>query len=164
MTDLKTLRNVQAFCWQFFKYGLCGSVAMFTDMVVFLLLGTTVFPCMQSSDPLMVLLGLEGVEISDELRARRYLITKAFSFVAANLVAYVLNILFVFKSGKRRRATEVFLFYLFSAVSIGIGSFIAWFTIRAMGMPTSFSYVVNAFVAIMINFLVRKYIIFCEAA
>ncbi len=82
------------------------------------------------------------------------------AFMVSNLVAYVLNVRFVFKAGKHSRRKEIALFYLVSGISVGIGiaigaSLISWF-----GLSYGFSFVAKAVSTTLINFVARKFIIF----
>ena len=74
--------------------------------------------------------------------------------------ADILNVLFVFKAGKHSRWKEVGLFYLVSAISVGIGVGLGAVLIRGFGLSTTFSYIAKAISTTLINFVARKYIIF----
>jgi putative flippase GtrA len=82
------------------------------------------------------------------------------AFMVSNLTAYVLNILFVFKSGKHSRRKELGLFYLVSAISVGIGVAIGAVLIKGFGLSTTYSYIAKAVSTTLINYVARKFIIF----
>jgi putative flippase GtrA len=75
-------------------------------------------------------------------------------------VAYLLNIIFVFRSGRHSRLKEMGLFYLVSAISVGLGTTIGYLLIHFFGFTSSVSYIAKAISTTLINFLVRKLFIF----
>ncbi|HSR88346.1 MAG TPA: GtrA family protein, partial [Pontiella sp.] len=89
-----------------------------------------------------------------------FCIGNVIAFMASNLTAYVLNIFFVFKAGRHSRWKEVGLFYLVSAVSVGIGVVIGAGLIQGFGLSTSSSYIAKAVSTTLINYAARKFIIF----
>lgn len=145
---------------QFIKYAMAGGVATAVDVVVFYLLAWKVFPALGQSDPLVQLLGLRVEVISETLRSMNYLIDKAVTFLFSNFTAYIINILWVFKSGRHSRWVELGLFYLVSIISFTLGTFIGWVLIRWFGFSTTVAYLANMIASLMINFVCRKYIIF----
>ena len=82
------------------------------------------------------------------------------AFMASNLTVYILNILFVFKSGKYNRWKEVGLFYLVSGISVGIGVLVGVVLIEGFGLSTTYSYVAKAISTMLINYAARKFFIF----
>jgi putative flippase GtrA len=145
---------------QFLRYAVCGGIAMVTDMIAFSLSAYFLFPCLGAEDPFVRMLNLSTPDMDDHQRAFNFVLCKIISFIVANLVAYTLNVLFVFRSGSRRRISEAILFYMGSAISIGIGGTAGWILIHARSLPTSFSYVATAACAITFNFILRKYVVF----
>jgi predicted MFS family arabinose efflux permease len=55
---------------------------------------------------------------------------------------------------------EVGFFYLVSGVAIVIGTVLMGFLIRRFGMLTTYAFGSNAFVALIINYAMRKFFIF----
>ena len=88
------------------------------------------------------------------------MLSNATAFVVSNLVAYLINIYWVFVPGRYHWMMEMALFYLVSGVAIGIGTFIMGVLIRRFGMLTSHAFTANIFAALMINYAMRKFFIF----
>jgi len=145
---------------QFLKYSMCGGTAMAVDMVVFFLVAWLLFPALTENDVLVSLFSMEVEPIPEHMRTLNFCIGNAIAFMASNLTAYILNVLFVFKAGKHSRGKEVGLFYLVSAVSVGIGVGIGAVLIQGFGLSTTFSYIAKAISTVLINYAARKYIIF----
>jgi putative flippase GtrA len=82
------------------------------------------------------------------------------AFVISNLVAYLINIYWVFVPGRYNWILEVGLFYLVSGVAIVIGTALMGILIRRFGMLTTYAFGSNVFVALMINYAMRKFFIF----
>ena len=145
---------------QFLKYSMCGGTAMAVDMVVFFLVAWLLFPALTENDVLVRLFSMEVEPVPEHMRTINFCIGNAMAFMASNLTAYILNVLFVFKAGKHSRWKEVGLFYLVSAISVGIGVGIGAVLIQGFGLSTTFSYVAKAVSTTLINYAARKYIIF----
>ena len=145
---------------QFIKYAMAGGMATAVDIVVFYLLAWKVIPALGQTDPLVQLLGLDVAAISETLRSTNYLIDKGLTFLVSNFTAYIINILWVFESGRHSRWVELGLFYLVSIISFALGTFIGWMMIRWFGFSTTVAYLANMIASLMINFVCRKYIIF----
>ena len=145
---------------QFFKYSICGGTAMAVDMITFFLVAWLLFPALTENDVLVRLFGMKVVTVPEHMRTLNFCIGNGIAFMASNLTAYILNVLFVFKSGKHGRLKEVGLFYLVSAISVGIGVGIGAVLIQGFGLSTTFSYIAKAISTTLINFVARKYIVF----
>lgn len=145
---------------QFFKYSICGGTALVTDYVVSFMIAWLWLPALNGSELLVRLFNLQTNVVSDDLRFRNFIIGSIIAFMVSNLVAYILNVLFVFKSGRHERWKEVGLFYLVSAISVGIGVAIGASLIPWLGLPHDYSYIAKAISTTLINFAARKYIIF----
>ncbi len=145
---------------QFIKYTVAGGVATVVDLAVFYYLAWRVFPSLTPGDPVVRLLGLEGPVISEALRSRHFVVNNGIAFVVSNLSAYLLNILWVFEAGRHRRTVEIGLFYAVSGFSIFVGTFTGWLLIRTLGMSTTLSYLSKVVASALVNFIVRKLIIF----
>lgn len=78
----------------------------------------------------------------------------------SNLVAYILNIYWVFKPEKHIGFKEIVLFYLVSDLSVFFGSGVIGFMIRYFNVEMTFAFLVNVMVSLSINYIIRKYIIF----
>ncbi len=145
---------------QFVKYSLCGGTAMAVDMVIFFLVAWLLFPALTETDVLVRLFKLEIVAIPEYLRTLNFCLASLIAFALSNLTAYILNVLFVFKSGKHSRRKELGLFYLVSAISVGLGVGIGVLLIQGFGLSTTFSYLAKAASSMLINYAARKFIIF----
>ncbi len=169
---------------QFLKYGIAGGIATMVDIGVFYLLAIVVFPAVQPDDRLLVLLAsahdlivgwwpamseqgwffglfhFDVQPIDEVLRRRNFLIDRCIVFFISNFTAYVLNMLWVFKPGKHSRHKEITLFYVVAIISFVIGTSLAWGLIRAFGISTTDAYAVNLVVAVLINYVCRKYWVF----
>ena len=145
---------------QFFKYAFCGGVAFAVDIIVFFLVAWFLFPALTESDALVKLFGLHVDAVPEQVRSVNFIIGSVIAFIASNMTAYILNVLFVFKSGKHSRLKELGLFYLISGISVGIGIAVGVILIGGFGLSTTFSYVAKAISTMLINYAARKFFIF----
>lgn len=144
---------------QFIKYGLAGGLATFVDVILFYTLSWRVLPALTSDDQMVRLLGLSITPITEAIRLRNYVFDRTITFMFSNLMAYVVNALWVFTPGRHSRAREIGLFYLVSGISYLIGTGLsAWIIHR--GATTTTGYAVNMVCSLMINYVCRKFIIF----
>ncbi len=88
------------------------------------------------------------------------MIGNGLAFIISNLVAYLINIYWVFVPGRYHWIIEIILFYLVSGVAIAIGTATMGFLIRRFGMLTSYAFCSNLVAALMINYAMRKFFIF----
>lgn len=145
---------------QFFKYVLCGLTALAIDMVVFFLIAWLFLPALTQNDALVQFFGITTTSIAENVRTVNFCMGNILAFVISNFVAYILNILFVFKAGKHKRYKEIFLFYLSAAMSVAIGVITGMFLINTLMLSTTFAYMVKAVISIVINFAFRKIYVF----
>ncbi len=145
---------------QFVKYGLSGGLATATHIIVFHLAAWKLFPALQHNDAFVRLFHLSVQTISDAVRCRNAMIDNGVAFIFSNFVAYVLNVLWVFKPGRHHWIVEIGLFYLVSGVSIVIGTSIMGFLISHYSMVTTVAFLANLVTALLINFAMRKFVIF----
>ncbi len=145
---------------QFIKYGLAGGVATLTHITIFHLVGWRLFPCLQEKDHGVRLFNLQVQQVDNRLRARNSMISNVTAFLLANMVAYVLNILWVFERGRHHIALEILYFYLVSGISAFFGTLLMGILIKRFGMLTSYAFVSNIVTAVLINYAVRKFFIF----
>lgn len=145
---------------QFVKYGVIGVLATCVQMLGFYLLSATCLKCLGTDDWAVRFLGLPSVEVSDGVRAFRAAIATAGGFVVANVFCWMMNRLFVFKPGKFRWYVEFALFFgvaaLATVVALGAQSLL----IRYFGMMTTAAVIVEVLVSFLMNFFVRKFVIF----
>lgn len=145
---------------QFVKYGICGGVATFVDILVFYTLAFNFIPALTNSDPIVTHLHLQVGAIPEATRSNHFVIDTVLAFLFSNTTAYILNALWVFTPGRHQRHIEIALFYIVSIISIATGTFIGWVMIKYFGLSTSFSYVSKCVAALMINYVCRKFVIF----
>ena len=146
---------------QFVKYVLSGGTAVAVDTLLFYLLAWLVFPCMRLSDPVarfIQMLGFEVHEATEDELKRNFLIIKGICFLVSNAVVYVLNILFVFESGRHRRPVEIALFFGFSLLQL-VFIWIARVLIVA-GWEVTYSNLTMLAVGVVVNYFVRKFLVF----
>jgi putative flippase GtrA len=145
---------------QFLKYTLCGGVAFAVDIAIFYLIAVRVFPALTQNDCFAQLLELEVEPIPEQLRLRNFWIGKSLSFISANTVAYILNVLFVFRGGKHKVHHEIILFFAVSFVAFLMGTWSGDALIRFFGIQTTVSNLTAIASATLINYTGRKFFIF----
>ena len=118
------------------------------------------FFALQADDWFVRLLDLPIQEVDDTTRSRNSMKGNGVAFVISNLVAYLINIHWVFVPGRYHWILEIGLFYLVSGVAIVIGTALMGFLIRRFGMLTTYAFGSNVFAAVMINYAMRKFFIF----
>jgi putative flippase GtrA len=145
---------------QFLKYAISGGIATATHIAIFHLLAWKIFFALQPDDWFVKLLALPIPKLDDKTRSRNSMRANAVAFMMSNLVAYLLNIYWVFSAGRYHWIIEIGLFYLVSGVSMIIGTMLMGYLIRRFGMLTTYAFGANIFTALMINYAMRKYFIF----
>ncbi|MFH1478024.1 MAG: hypothetical protein ABIH24_11130 [Verrucomicrobiota bacterium] len=168
---------------QFIKYAICGGGAVIVHVIAFFLLSWLVIPALNAEDVFVKLFHLSCAPISDAIRARHAMINNGLAFLLSNLAAYIMNILWVFESGRRyppldfflnklglipratlcacaHRAVEVTLFYAVSGIAIAIGTFVMGVLINQWQVTTTVAFGAQCVIAALINFAVRKFMIF----
>ncbi|MCL1920760.1 MAG: GtrA family protein [Kiritimatiellaeota bacterium] len=145
---------------QFIKYGFVGGLATGINIAVFFVLGWTLLPCLTEDDIMVKLLGLAVEPVTEAVRKWNAGFCSGVGFVVSNTVCYILNRLFVFKPGRHGVVKECALFFAVSGVSWGIGTAIQTQLIAAWGVQTSLAFGANIFTALLINYAMRKFVIF----
>lgn len=147
---------------QIMKYVLSGGLAVAVDVLTFYLLALFLFPCLRETDPVarvVVWLGGSVTAVDPVVLKRNFLIIKGFCFVASNTVVYLLNSRFVFERGRYSRTTEILLFFgssLFQFIFIWFGRVL----ISEYGWEVTYSNIAMLATSLMVNFVVRKKIVF----
>ncbi len=154
------LGNEPGNLFQFIKYGISGCLAASTHILGFHLAAWKMFFALQKDDWFVGLLDLPVPEVDDATRSRNSMKANAVAFVISSLVAYLINIYWVFVPGRYPWILEVSLFCLVSGVAIVIGTALMGFLIRRFGMLTTYAFGSNVFTALMINYAMRKFFIF----
>ena len=144
---------------QFLKYVTCGGFALTVDMLVAFLIAWLWLPALKGTELFVKLFHVQCTDVPEGTRTVNFIIGSVIAFLISNLVAYILNVRFVFKAGKHSRLKEIGLFYAVSGISIGIGvalgALVVW-----LNFSYDWSYVTKALSAMMINYTVRKHFIF----
>ena len=145
---------------QFLKYMTCGGIAFFVDFSVFYYIAIKVLPALTPDDLVAQLLGLDLEPISRHARLTHYWICIFSGFVASNIVAYILNVLFVFKGGKHKVHHEIALFFAVSTGAFVLSSVTGDLLIRFLEVQTTVSKLTAIFFATLVNYTGRKFFIF----
>lgn len=148
---------------QFAKYVLCGGVSVLVDAAVFYALAWLVFPCLQAGDPatrLIEWLGFSVRYVPATTVLRNYWIIKGFCFLASNITVYVLNVLYVFESGRHRRHHEVLLFFTISMFVFLGGTWLGAVLIKHSGWHTTYAYLFVLALGVVTNYALRKFLVF----
>ena len=145
---------------QFIKYGIGGAAATSVHIVIFSITAWLVLPCLTERELVVRLFDLPVPSLGDGVRATRAAIDNVIAFLFSNLTAYLINILWVFKRGRHHWLMEVLLFYAVSGVSLVLGTAIQTWLIGHYGLTTTIAFVANLVTALLINFAMRKFVIF----
>lgn len=145
---------------QFVKYVISGGIATSTHILVFHVVAWKIFSALQADDWFVKLFNLPVQELSVTARSRNSMKGNGLAFIISNLVAYFINIYWVFVPGRHHWIVEISLFYLVSGVAIAVGTVLMGFLIRRFGMLTTYAFGSNIFAALMINYAMRKFFIF----
>lgn len=146
--------------FQFVKYGTVGVITTYIQGIVFYVLGSSCLMCLGQGDWAVEHLSLPCADIPDSLRAYRFAAATAAGFVIANAVCWVMNRMFVFRPGKFRWHVELALFFgvSLSAALIALG--MSSLLIHLAGLMTSAALVLEIVVSFLLNYFIRKFIIF----
>jgi putative flippase GtrA len=145
---------------QFIKYGIAGAAATAVHVFLFYLMASLLLPALSHGDVTAKLLGLPVTDVSDALRARNSIIDNFVAFLFSNLTAYLINICWVFERGRHHPVLEIAFFYAVSGLSVLIGSALMGFLIHRYGTTTTLAFGANVVVALMINYVMRKFVVF----
>ena len=147
---------------QLVKYILCGGAAVAVDTFTFYFFAWLVFPCLRITDPVARLIQWAGFTIkevgADELN-RNYWMIKGICFLLANTVVYVLNVLFVFNTGRHRKPVEILLFFgssLFQFFFIWLGGIL----IIVFKWEVTYANISMLMTSLLVNFVIRKKLVF----
>ena len=145
---------------QFVKYVIGGCIATATHIIVFHIIAWKLFPALQKSDWFVRGFNLAVETIDDRTRSRNSVKSNAVAFMVSNMVAYLINIYWVFVPGRYHWLIEITFFYLVSGISIAIGTWLMALLIRRLGMITTYAFGSNLVTAVLINYVMRKFFIF----
>ena len=149
---------------QFIKYAIAGGIATGVTIGVFYIMSLFVLDALANDDAVIVFLrhffDITIPPLSDAVRARNAAINNSVAFVVANFVCYLINILWVFEPGRHHWLLEIGLFYLVSGVSFALGTGLQTWLIAQFGMQTTLAFGANLVTALLINYAMRKFVIF----
>lgn len=150
---------------QFVKYGAIGVMATCVQTGVFYVLAATSLRCLTPDDLAVRFLELPAAEFSgsEAWYASRGMIAAAATavgFVVANVFCWIMNRLFVFKPGKFRWYAELAMFFAASTTATLVALGVMKVLIDQFGMMTTAAVVVEVAVSFLVNFFVRKFVIF----
>lgn len=145
---------------QLVKYAISGGIATIIHILVFHLVAWKIFYALEANDWFIKIMKLPVRQISHRARARNAMKANAVAFISSTLVAYLIDIYWVFIPGRHHWLVEVSLFYLVSGVALAAATAVMVFLIRRFGMLTSHALGANIFAGAMINYAMRKFFIF----
>ena len=148
---------------QFIKYAICGGIATGIHFTVFYASSIFLFPALSAADPAAAILRRFGITVRhpvEGIRARNAVLGNIVAFFFSNTTVYLLNVIWVFQPGRHSRLVEVLLFFAVSATSMVIGTWLLRFLIRRFGFSTTVAFLSNIFTSLMINFVMRKFVVF----
>ena len=137
---------------QFLKYAFVGGIATG-------ILAAFVFLAIGKGDPILRFIRLPIIE-NENLRGLHFAVDTTLAFVVSNFVCYLMNRKWVFTPGRHSVLREMGMFYAVSGVAMGVGMGIAWLLIECLGMHSTFAVALQVTAAVMINYVMRKYVIF----
>lgn len=133
------------------KYVTFGALAAMVQTLVFGLLGwSRIFPHFAA----------QGYPQAQ--RVRFFIAASLSSFLAANVLAYVTNVKWVFRGGRHRRATEFLLFTALASVGFAAGLGVG---VREILNGSGGSWQASLFLVITsaaVNFVTRKFVVFAS--
>ena len=147
---------------QAIKYIFCGGISVVVDQAVFYLLAWLVLPILPPDDPFSKFIGLFGFHVRNIDQDRFYLnywMIKAICFIASNTVVYLLNVLFVFRSGRHKRSVEIAMFFGFSLLQF----FYIWLggvLMTQYAWKPTYANISMLILGIITNYIARKKIVF----
>lgn len=159
---LRFLRSKDRLSAQFTRYFLCGGLTFLVDVGVFYGLAWLVWPSLRAEDRFGDVVGWFGAHlrpVEEAVLLRNYYVNKTLAFLASNTVAYVTNLLFVFKSGRHSRGREIGFFDPLSTVSFLLFTGLSGVLIDPQGpfkWHVTPSYFFVFFCAMTVNFIMRK--------
>jgi putative flippase GtrA len=152
---------------QFIKYGIVGVLSTLIQILVFYIAACTFLKCLTQDDVFLKLLDMLGaatsnlaVNDSDSIRAFRAAVATGIGFFFANIFCWIMNRLFVFKPGRHFWLVELVLFFAVSLAALGAGIAVQTILIKYAGWTTSSAFIIEIISSFIINYVVRKFLIF----
>jgi putative flippase GtrA len=145
---------------QFVKYVIAGGTAVGVHTLIFFLAGWFLLPALDQTDIVVRALGLTVADLDPAVRARNAMVNTVPAFLVSNMVAYLINIAWVFHPGRYRWYLALGMFYVTSAVAVTLGTAFMGLLIRYLHWSTTVAFSANLVTSLLINFTVRKFVIF----
>ena len=150
---------------QFVKYGVIGVMSTCVQTGIFYVLAATCLKCLTADDYAVRYLGLPSVTFTGEeawyaSRGMLAAVATAIGFVLANIFCWLMNRWFVFRPGKFRWYVELAMFFGASTAATLIALGVMKVLIDRFGLMTTLAVVVEVVVSFLVNFFIRKFVIF----
>ena len=150
---------------QFVKYGAVGVMATCVHLAVFYLLASTCLKCLTEDDKAVRLLSLPSAAFTgaEPWYASRGTLASgatAVGFTVANVFCYIMNRAFVFTPGRFRWPVEFAMFFAAAAFATVVALAAMKVLIDFFGVMTSLAVVAEVAISFIVNFFVRKHVIF----
>ena len=150
---------------QFVKYGVIGVLATCVQTGIFYVLASTCLKCLTADDLAVRFLGLPAATFTGEeawyaSRGMLAAAATAVGFVLANIFCWLMNRWFVFRPGRYRWHIELAMFFGASTLATLIALGLMKVLIDQCGMMTTLAVVVEVVTSFLVNFFVRKFVIF----
>ncbi len=145
---------------QFVKYGIAGGLATGVHITIFYIMAGFVLRALTADDPMVKLFNFPVMDADDAVRSRYAVINNFVAFLFSNFVAYIINVKWVFEGGRHSKSVEMTMFFIVSGTSIAIGSGITFALIEWFDFTTTVGFVANVVASVMINYVMRKFVIF----
>jgi putative flippase GtrA len=133
---------------QFFKYAVCGVIALAVHTTVFFLLAKFFLPALETNAP------------DPHVRANNALINSGIALLFSNTTAYWLNHKWVFTPGRHPIWREFLLFTVVNAPGVLSGALVQDWLIRQFAWPAWAAFAGFVMPNLLINFTLRKIFIF----
>lgn len=137
-------------------------MATIVQIIAFYLCATTFLVCLTPDDWTVKFLGFESSKVSDAVRGANFVFCTTIAFVVSNFFCWVLNRKFVFVPGKFKWYVELGMFYAASTIAAALAIGLSWICINYFGLMTTFAVFIEIVVSFMVNYFVRKFLIFKE--
>ena len=149
---------------QFVKYGAIG-VAAPCVQTGFFYVAACWLRCLTPDDWAVKLLGCPAATFTGEepwyaARGTLAAVDTAMGFILANVFCWLMNRWFVFKPGRFRWYVEFGMFFGTATIATAIALGVMKVLIDGFGMMTTLAVVVEVVVSFLVNFFVRKFVIF----
>ncbi len=146
--------------WQFVKYGAIGAGATCVQVALFYVLAATALPCLKADDWAVRLIGLPSASVSEFARGIHFVVATAIGFFFANVLCWLLNRTFVFRSGKYVWYKEFAFFIGVSGLAMALATGLSWALIHLAGLMTTLAVLIEVLVSFLFNYFLRKFVIF----